>query len=55
MVISYSKDAVASSVLNTRNTYSNAIILQYACLVATHASHVWKYIKPKTGGLRLKF
>ena len=28
------------------STFSNAIILQYACLVAADATRVWKYIKP---------
>ena len=30
---------------------SNAIILQYACLVAADATHVWKYVKPISGNL----
>ena len=42
------KTQLASSVLSMLSTYSNAIILQYACLVAADATHVWKYIKPIT-------
>ena len=40
------KTQLVSSIFSMLSTYSNAIILQYACLVAADATHVWKYIKP---------
>ena len=40
------KMQLASSIMSMCITYSKTIILQYACLVAADATHVWKYIKP---------
>ena len=47
------KTQLACSVLSMRSTYFNTIILQYACLVAADATHVFKYVKPITHDVRL--